>query len=109
MAFVLFSFYRFHNSARNWAPSLFQWQNHETVWSNLTMVPPKRIEIGGTETHFTKPRLEISWFCFAFQVMASFAWRWPLGPVHTGCGSTFARKFACKPFDVACELCEHSY
>ena len=27
-----------------------------------------------------------------------------LGPVHTGCGSTFA----CKSFDVASKLCEHS-
>ncbi len=31
------------------------------------------------------------------------------GPVHTGRESTCACKFACKPFDVACKLCEHSH
>ncbi len=30
------------------------------------------------------------------------------GPVHTGRTNTLARKFACKPFDVAYNLCEHS-
>ena len=29
----------------------------------------------------------------------------PFGPVHTGCVS----RFACKPFDAACNLCEHSH
>ena len=29
---------------------------------------------------------------------------WGLGPVHTGRVS----RFACEPFDVACNLCEHS-
>ena len=32
-----------------------------------------------------------------------------LGPVHTGRVSTFACKFACKLFDLACKLCEHSH
>ncbi len=32
-----------------------------------------------------------------------------LAPVHTGRTSRFARKFACKPFNVACNLCEHSH
>ena len=32
-----------------------------------------------------------------------------LGPVHTGHQSRFAHKFACKPFDVAYNLCEHSH
>ena len=31
-----------------------------------------------------------------------------LSPIHTGCISRFAHKFTCKPFDVACNLCEHS-
>ncbi len=31
------------------------------------------------------------------------------GPVHTGRVSRFACKFACKPFDAACNLCEHSH
>ena len=29
--------------------------------------------------------------------------------VHTGRVSTFACKFAYKPFDLACKLCEHSH
>ena len=32
-----------------------------------------------------------------------------VGPVHTGRVSRFACKFVCKPFDVACNLCEHSH
>ena len=32
-----------------------------------------------------------------------------LGLIHTGRVSRFAHKFACKPFDVACNLCEHSH
>ncbi len=32
-----------------------------------------------------------------------------LGAVYTRRIITFARKFACKPFDIACNLCEHSH
>ena len=44
-------------------------------------------------------------------VLSPVDWNWEQqqGPVHAGRMSTFAHKFACKPFDIACKLCEHSY
>ncbi len=33
---------------------------------------------------------------------------WALGLIHKGCASRFALRFACKPFDAVCVLCEHS-